>query len=172
VTFQIQNKSKLAVAALIDIALRQQDGPVVLSDVGQRQQISQSYMELMFKALLKSGLVVSARGPGGGYSLARPAEEISVAEVLAAVSRLTYQPTKRASSSMESGAVNALDDVVHVRAAEILGDVTILMLAQLQMPPNTTRFGLHTRPPRRRVQDLSVGSVANSVFDLANKLSK
>jgi Rrf2 family iron-sulfur cluster assembly transcriptional regulator len=171
-TFKIQNKSKLAVAALIDVALRQKDGPVVLSSVGQRQQISQSYLEMMFKALRKSVLVISERGPGGGYVLARPPDKISVSDVLAAVSRLTYQPEKRPTSSMESGAVDSLDDAVHLCATEVLGDVTILMLAQLQRSPNTTRFGIHTRPPPRGTQNLTVGSVANSVFDLADKISK
>jgi Rrf2 family iron-sulfur cluster assembly transcriptional regulator len=171
-SFRLQNKSKLAVAALIDIALRQKDGPVALSGVGQRQRISQTYIEMMFKALRKSGLVVSERGPGGGYVLARPPETISVSDVLSAVSSLTYQPAKRPSSSVESGAVDALDDAVQICATEILGDVTLFMLAQLQRSPIATRFRSHTRPPPKGAQNLTVGSIANSVFDLADKITR
>lgn len=56
-----------------------------MSDISKRQDISLSYLEQLFTRLRKQKLVRSTRGPGGGYSLNRPANEIAVAEIVAAV---------------------------------------------------------------------------------------
>lgn len=71
--------------ALADIALQPADGLVVLADISKRQDISLPYLEQLFVKLRRSGLVASVRGPGGGYRLAKPASEIRVVDVLAAV---------------------------------------------------------------------------------------
>ncbi len=59
--------------------------PVCLADIAGRQQLSQSYLEQLFGKLRRADLVYSARGPGGGYRLARPANEIAIADIVAAV---------------------------------------------------------------------------------------
>jgi Rrf2 family iron-sulfur cluster assembly transcriptional regulator len=56
-----------------------------LSDIADRQEISLPYLEQLFARLRREGLVASVRGPGGGYRLARPLAEISVADVIHAV---------------------------------------------------------------------------------------
>jgi len=61
---------------------------VTLSDISKRQDISLSYLEQLFTRLRKQALVRSTRGPGGGYSLNRPASEIAVAEVVSAVDEI------------------------------------------------------------------------------------
>lgn len=71
--------------ALADIAMQRDDGLVTLAEVSKRQNISLPYLEQLFVKLRRGGLVSSVRGPGGGYKLARPASEIRVIEVLAAV---------------------------------------------------------------------------------------
>ncbi|KAK0338821.1 hypothetical protein LTR94_037056, partial [Friedmanniomyces endolithicus] len=58
---------------MIDLAMRQGNGPVTLSGISQRQAISLSYLEQLFGKLRRHEIVESIRGPGGGYSLARPA---------------------------------------------------------------------------------------------------
>jgi Rrf2 family iron-sulfur cluster assembly transcriptional regulator len=70
---------------MLDLAIHYKDGPITLADISQRQGISLSYLEQLFARLRKRGLVDSARGPGGGYRLSRPATEISVGEVITAV---------------------------------------------------------------------------------------
>lgn len=82
---RLSTKSRFAVTAMIDIALRENAGPVSLADIGGRHQISLSYLEQLFSKLRRSGLVESTRGPGGGYSLGRAGEAISVADIIGAV---------------------------------------------------------------------------------------
>lgn len=82
---RLTTKGRYAVTAMLDLALHQGEGPITLADIAQRQGISLSYLEQLFSRLRKKALVSSVRGPGGGYSLGRPAGEIFVAQVITAV---------------------------------------------------------------------------------------
>jgi len=82
---RLTTKGRFAVTAMIDLALRQQAGPVTLAAISQRQQISLSYLEQLFGKLRRNGVVESTRGPGGGYTLARAASAISIAEIITSV---------------------------------------------------------------------------------------
>jgi Rrf2 family transcriptional regulator, iron-sulfur cluster assembly transcription factor len=82
---RMSTKGRFAVNAMIDLALREHNGPVALATIGARQQVSMSYLEQLFSRLRRQGLVESTRGPGGGYTLGRSAENITVAEIISAV---------------------------------------------------------------------------------------
>lgn len=82
---RLSTKGRFAVTAMIDVALREGSGPVPLSDIAVRHQISLSYLEQMFSKLRQHGLVESTRGPGGGYALGHRAESITVADIIGAV---------------------------------------------------------------------------------------
>lgn len=82
---RLTTKGRYAVTAMLDLAIHHGSGPIALADIAQRQGISLSYLEQLFSRLRKRSLVSSVRGPGGGYNLARGAEEISIAEVISAV---------------------------------------------------------------------------------------
>jgi Rrf2 family iron-sulfur cluster assembly transcriptional regulator len=82
---RLTTKGRFAVTAMIDLGLRAHTGPVALAAISQRQQISLSYLEQLFGKLRRHELVESTRGPGGGYSLGRSAEQISVADIITAV---------------------------------------------------------------------------------------
>lgn len=82
---KLSTKGRYAVMALADIALHANHGPVALATVAERQDISLDYLEQLFLKLRKAGLVDSARGPGGGYRLARDAEDIRISEIVLAV---------------------------------------------------------------------------------------
>ncbi len=82
---RLTTKGRFAVTAMIDLALRGEDGPVALAGVSERQKISLSYLEQLFGKLRRHGLVESVRGPGGGYCLARAAAEVTVADIIRAV---------------------------------------------------------------------------------------
>lgn len=82
---RLTTKGRYAVTAMLDLAIHSDDGPITLSDISQRQGISLSYLEQLFARLRKSGLVLSTRGPGGGYRLSRDAREIAVVDVITAV---------------------------------------------------------------------------------------
>jgi Rrf2 family iron-sulfur cluster assembly transcriptional regulator len=88
---KLTTKGRYAVTAMMDLALQseqftnQDDVNITLTDIAQRQGISLSYLEQLFASLRKAKLVQAVRGPGGGYSLSRSSQEISVAEILVAV---------------------------------------------------------------------------------------
>ncbi|MEO6353756.1 MAG: Fe-S cluster assembly transcriptional regulator IscR [Oxalobacteraceae bacterium] len=82
---RLTTKGRFAVTAMIDLALRQGNGPVTLSGISQRQEISLSYLEQLFGKLRRHKIVESVRGPGGGYNLARKAEDVTVADIIIAV---------------------------------------------------------------------------------------
>ena len=82
---RLTTKGRFAVTAMIDVAMHGGNGPVTLAAVSARQRISLSYLEQLFGKLRRHDLVESTRGPGGGYSLARPAREVSVSNIIFAV---------------------------------------------------------------------------------------
>jgi Rrf2 family transcriptional regulator, iron-sulfur cluster assembly transcription factor len=82
---KLTTKGRYAVTAMLDLALHYKQEPVNLADISSRQGISLSYLEQLFSRLRKHGLVQSARGPGGGYMLARPAGEVSLSNIIDAV---------------------------------------------------------------------------------------
>ena len=82
---RLSTKGRYAVMAMADLARNGADRAVSLAEIATRQEISLSYLEQLFARLRKSGLVKSVRGPGGGYCLARPANQITVADIVRAV---------------------------------------------------------------------------------------
>jgi Rrf2 family iron-sulfur cluster assembly transcriptional regulator len=82
---RLTTKGRYAVTAILDLALHQNDRPVSLAAISERQHISLSYLEQLFARLRRNEVVKSTRGPGGGYSLNRDAAEISVSDVILAV---------------------------------------------------------------------------------------
>ncbi len=82
---RLTTKGRFAVTAMIDLAQRQTNGPVTLAGISERQKISLSYLEQLFGKLRRHNIVGSVRGPGGGYRLARAMNEVSVADIIAAV---------------------------------------------------------------------------------------
>lgn len=86
---QLSTRGRYAVMAMVDLASRPfsgcECGPTCLSEIAARQQLSLSYLEQLFGKLRRAGLVASARGPGGGYRLARSSGEIAISDIVAAV---------------------------------------------------------------------------------------
>jgi Rrf2 family transcriptional regulator, iron-sulfur cluster assembly transcription factor len=82
---RLTTKGRFAVTAMIDLALRGEEGPVALASISDRQRISLSYLEQLFGKLRRYQLVDSVRGPGGGYCIARPLEKVTVADIIRAV---------------------------------------------------------------------------------------
>ncbi|MDN3565791.1 Rrf2 family transcriptional regulator [Paeniroseomonas aquatica] len=94
---RLSTRGRYAVMAMVELAARQDAGcaavrqekpasrPVSLADIAQAQQLSVAYLEQLFGHLRRAGLVASARGPGGGYRLARAADAITVSAIVDAV---------------------------------------------------------------------------------------
>jgi Rrf2 family transcriptional regulator, iron-sulfur cluster assembly transcription factor len=82
---KLTTKGRYAVTAAMDLALHYDEGAASLAAISERQDISLSYLEQLFSRLRKNNIVVSIRGPGGGYQLARDPDQISIAEIVFAV---------------------------------------------------------------------------------------
>jgi len=83
---RITTRGRYALSAVINLAyLDDDDDPVTIGSIARREGFSSDFLEQVFFMLRRGGLVVSIRGPGGGFRLARPAAEISLREILSAV---------------------------------------------------------------------------------------
>ena len=87
---RLTTKGRYAVTAVLDLALHQEEGPVSLAAISERQQISLSYLEQLFAKLRRNNIVSSTRGPGGGYRLSGSVEDVSVSDIILAVDE-TYK---------------------------------------------------------------------------------
>ena len=81
----LSTKGRYAVMAMVDLATQPQEKPVGLAGIAERQEIPLAYLEQIFAKLKRAGIVDSARGPGGGYRLARAANETRIADIILAV---------------------------------------------------------------------------------------
>ena len=82
---KLSTKGRYGLRAFIDLAVSAEGQPVSIISIAQRQGISVSYLEKLMAKLKKAGLVESVRGVNGGYTIARPVDEISVGDVLRAL---------------------------------------------------------------------------------------
>ncbi len=82
---RLSTRGRYALRAMIDLALHADEGPVLRSDIAERQEISAHYLEQLFVKLRKAGLLESVKGPGGGYILAKSADQIRAGDIIRAV---------------------------------------------------------------------------------------
>ena len=82
---KVSTRGDYAARALLSLALHGKDRPTSVKEIAERTSLPQPYLEQILLAVKGAGLVQSKRGVGGGYVLARPPEEITLAEILAAV---------------------------------------------------------------------------------------
>lgn len=97
---KLSTKGRYAVMAMADLARHGTEKPLSLGEIASRQEISLSYLEQLFAKLRRAGLVRSVRGPGGGYHLARGADDIQIADIILAVD----EPLKATRCRTGSGA--------------------------------------------------------------------
>lgn len=86
---ELTTRGRYAVMAMADLARHGDGEPVALAAIAERQKLSLAYLEQLYARLRRAGIVVSARGRSGGYTLGRPAAEISIADILTAVEEET-----------------------------------------------------------------------------------
>ena len=82
---KLSTKGRYGTRAMIDIALYKESGATLLKDIASRQGISLKYLDHILSNLRKAGLIKNVRGKGGGYSLTRPAAQITLCEIIEAV---------------------------------------------------------------------------------------
>jgi Rrf2 family iron-sulfur cluster assembly transcriptional regulator len=122
---RLSTKGRYAVMAMADLARNGQADGVVravsLAEIAARQEISLSYLEQLFARLRKSGLVQSVRGPGGGYRLAKAADETVVAEIVLAVDE-PIRATRCSGQASPKGCMMAGERCITHHLWEDLGD--------------------------------------------------
>ncbi len=158
---RLSTKSRFAVQSLIDLALRERSGPIALAQVAARQGVSLSYLEQLFSRLRKAGIVESTRGPGGGYTLGRPASAITVADIVGAVDEVAEEG-EEADTSHSRELWQRLNKVM----LEHMATITLESLVAEQIAKGVT---VEPRPARRPIAAQPVvkpvrTSAPNSVF--------
>lgn len=78
----ISTKARYALRVLIDLAQHQGDGHVPLKEISKRQEISEKYLEIILKTLVKGKILKGVRGKGGGYRLTRLPKDYTVGEII------------------------------------------------------------------------------------------
>lgn len=125
---RISTKSRHAVTAMLDLALNANGGPVTLANISKNQDISLSYLEQMFASLRGKQLVRGVRGPGGGYYLARPSDEISIADIICAVDEwveLTHRGGRENGRDGKQFLTHALWDQLRDEIFDLLSDISL-----------------------------------------------
>jgi Rrf2 family cysteine metabolism transcriptional repressor len=79
---RLSTKGRYGLRALLDMALHQDEGPVLLKDIARRQEFSLPYLQHLIAPVIAAGVVKSTRGAGGGVSLLKPPSEIRLSEVV------------------------------------------------------------------------------------------
>jgi Rrf2 family iron-sulfur cluster assembly transcriptional regulator len=135
IPMRLTTKGRYAVTSMLDLALHQDGGPISLSRISARQDISLSYLEQLFAQLRRQGLVQSVRGPGGGYHLGKDAELINIAAVIEAVNETTDATRCRGAGDCQKGETclthhlwTDLSDQIH----NFLGTITLADLVERQ----------------------------------------
>jgi Rrf2 family iron-sulfur cluster assembly transcriptional regulator len=173
---RLSTKGRLAVVAMIDVALHRKTGPISLAVLSRRQRISLSYLEQMFADLRRHGLVASTRGPGGGYGLGREAASITVADILFAVDGpsddLGTKGRMKAADDAQRCATPELWDSLSRKVVEFLDSVHLQKLVDdqiaLGVQLHTEEVQATKRPePLRAAVKPSRPNAPNSVFELA-----
>jgi Rrf2 family iron-sulfur cluster assembly transcriptional regulator len=149
---RLTTKGRYAVTAMLDLAINHERGPITLADISQRQGISLSYLEQLFSRLRKNGLVDSARGPGGGYRLSRPASEISIASVVIAVDESVdatrCKGTQNGCSGEERCLTHELWTDLSSQIREFLSGITLAQIVEKRYPKDGKETP-RTEPVRR-----------------------
>jgi len=158
---------------MVDVALREASGPVSLTGVAARQQVSLSYVEQLFSRLRQHGLVVSTRGPGGGYCIGGPLDRISVKDMVCAVEDATQEARTLDPASVHF-TTQRLWDATHAKVLECMQAISLRSLVREQLqhgfamaPIARPRHGIFKQP----VQLSCLPSVPNSVFALGGMVA-
>jgi len=101
---------RYSLCGIFDLAYHRDENPIRIEEIGRRQGIPARYLEQIFQKLRRAGLVVSKRGPGGGYLLARSPEKISLADVVVAVQGSVVRRDEREAGAKASAASGAAAD--------------------------------------------------------------
>lgn len=128
---RLSTKSRYAVTSLLDLVMHADQGPVSLADISVRQGISLSYLEQLFAKMRRNKLVVSTRGPGGGYSLGASPDQVCIADVINAVDEEMRVSGKAAGGGSADYEPCLTEQLWEELSAEIENYLTTISLADM-----------------------------------------
>jgi Rrf2 family iron-sulfur cluster assembly transcriptional regulator len=138
---RLTSKGRYAVTAMLDIAIHQPAGAVSLSDIAVRQCISLSYLEQIFTRLRRAKLVKSVRGPGGGYLIGLPLDQLSVQAIVNAMNEDLDARQCHGSQDCHAGDTclsHALWDDLSTMIAGFLSHITLATLLEKRHQANAS----------------------------------
>ena len=158
---RITNLAEYGVICALHLARRGADGPIAGREIAAREQLPPDYVEQILLRLRRAGVVRSTRGARGGYQLARPAEEISIREVIEGSEETTFDlnceshpvGADRCSSS-HSCSIRPVWMLLQRRIDEVLEGVRLSDLLEIE-PAVSVQLGLATAAGRRSLPVLS-----------------
>ncbi len=176
---RLTTKGRFAVTAMLDLALREHAGPVTLAGISEREHISLSYLEQLFGKLRRNGLVESTRGPGGGYTLGKPASDITITAIITSVDE-PMDATKCGGAQNCHGdgkpcMTHDLWTTLNDRIREYLDSVTLQSMMDEQLAKG---IEIESRPMLRKAISSSPvikpvkTNAPNSIFALGSVLNK
>ena len=176
---RLTTKGRFAVTAMLDLALREHAGPVTLAGISEREHISLSYLEQLFGKLRRNGLVESTRGPGGGYTLGKPASDITITAIITSVDE-PMDATKCGGAQNCHGdgkpcMTHDLWTTLNDRIREYLDSVTLQSMMDEQLAKG---IEIESRPRLRKAISSSPvikpvkTNAPNSIFALGSVLNK
>ena len=141
---RLSSKGRYAVMAMADLARHSADPgvrAVALADIAKRQDLSLPYLEQLFTRLRREGVVVSHRGPGGGYRLAKAAKDLAVADIVTAVDEPleTLRCQSKSQGCMPGGArclTHDLWDALDAHIHTFLSGVTLEDIIEGRLRPS------------------------------------
>jgi Rrf2 family iron-sulfur cluster assembly transcriptional regulator len=175
---RMSTKGRFAVNAMIDLALREQAGPVALAAISNRQQISLSYLEQLFSRLRRQGLVESTRGPGGGYTLGRKVGDITVADIVTAVDEpLDLMGDEAGTGNGTAGSATVTQSLWSSLNDAMLKHMARITLASLVEEQTARGVVIEAKPVRRAIATQPVvkpvrTTAPNSVFAFGRSFAR
>ena len=152
---KLTTRGRYAVTAMLDLAINGGPQPVSLADISGRQEISLSYLEQLFAKLRRNELVTSARGPGGGYRLARSGTDIFVAQIIDAVDEAVDVTNCQGKGNCHHGETCLTHDLwedLSGQRHDFLSQISLGDLVERRQRQRTT-----ARPVEGLLQTLSLG---------------
>jgi Rrf2 family iron-sulfur cluster assembly transcriptional regulator len=159
---RLTTKGRYAVTAMLDLALHSTAGPVSLAEIAGRQELSLSYLEQLFVKLRRKELVVSSRGPGGGYSLNQPTAEICVADIIDAVDERVDATSCSGKSDCQEGNTCLTHHLWNDLTQQIHGFLTGISLADLVNRKEIKRVSQRQDSQLNAANDLQQIRIASS----------
>lgn len=157
---KLSTKGRYAVTAMIDLAINAKASPVTLADISVCQDISLSYLEQLMSMLRKHELVKGMRGPGGGYVLARPADQITIADIITAVDERVDVTRCAGQEDCQGGARCLTHELWDELSQQLYSFLSTITLAKYLNRPDIQNIAQKQERPLRQTQYISSSQTA------------